>query len=98
MEKITYYTKPKEKIFQEVKEKAKNFWKNKYDTLYIKEKTVQIDSMNNISDNMMSILGMFYTFNLKSFAETLSEETKKAIRERLLDGEAYTEAEFFKTK
>ena len=86
MEKL-YYTAPSDEIFEEVKQKAIEIW-SEYDNTYgyASEKTDRIKDIKNIQDNVMFIVAMFDSNNQKKLAEKLSEEARKALRERMIDG------------
>ena len=93
MEKL-YYTAPSDEIFNEVKEKCIEIWRgcdNTYD--YVMKKICDIENLENIQDNVMSIIAMFDHFNMMKLAEKLSPEARRAIRERMISGgnsEEYT--------
>ena len=53
---------------------------------YVDEKVNRIKDIKNISDNVMSIVGMFDISNQSILANKLSEESRKAIRDRMIDG------------
>ena len=82
-----YYTPPTEEQFNELKEKAIGIW-NAYDNEfgYVDEKVNSIKDIKNIQDNFMYILAMFDISNQRKLADKLSDETKLAVRERLIDG------------
>jgi len=85
-----YYTAPGDEIFEEVKKKAIELWKvvdtdnDKYG--YTTEKINRIKDIKNITDNTMSIVAMFSIDNQLLLAQELSEPTREAIRERMIDG------------
>ena len=84
-----YYTAPSDEIFEEVKKASIEVWSEKDShPSYIAEKVERIESMQNISDNFMSIVAMFDTRNIATLRHKLSSESKKAIYDRLLDGGA----------
>ena len=82
-----YYTPPTNEQFNELKEKAIEVWK-KYDNKhgYVDEKVNSIKDIQNVGDNFMYILSMYDIFNQKKVISKLSNETKKAIRIRMIDG------------
>lgn len=82
--KNLYYTPPSDDIFNEVKEKAIEIWKE-YDNEYgyVDEKVGRIEFIQNIEDNLMYIVAMFDSENMKKLADKLSNAPKTAIRERL---------------
>jgi len=85
-----YYTAPTDEVFEEVKQKAIELWPevdidhNKFG--YATEKINQIKDIQNVSDNMMYVVAMFNFGNQRLLADKLSEESKKQIRERMIDG------------
>jgi hypothetical protein len=85
-----YYTPPRQELFEAVKSRAMELWKevdvdnDKYG--YATEKINRIKDLQNISDNFMTIVAMFDIHNQKLLADRLAEETKTAIRERMIDG------------
>lgn len=82
-----YYTAPSDEVFNEVKEKAIQVWRGYDDKFgYATEKINRIEGMQNIQDNVMFIVAMFDGNNQQKLAELLSDEAKKAIRERMIDG------------
>ena len=82
-----YYQAPTDEVFEEVKEKAIEIWKT-YDNTYgyVDEKVDRIKDIKNIRDNMMFIVAMFDINNQGRLAEKLSEEARKEIRDRMIDG------------
>ena len=85
--KKLYYTPPTDKQFNELKEKALEIWKT-YDNAYgyVSEKIGRIKDIKNIGDNFMYMVAMFDPVNQGKLAEKLSEETREAVRERMIDG------------
>jgi len=85
-----YYTAPSDKLFNEIKEAAMELWKevdtdnDKYG--YATEKINRIKDIANVSDNFMFIVAMFDVGNQAKLANKLSEETKKEVRIRMIDG------------
>jgi|TARA_B110000908_G_C10217865_1_gene433712 hypothetical protein len=88
MEAELYYTTPSQEIFDEVKTKSIEVWKENYSDEfgYVKEKTESIINLNNIKDNVMSIVARFDNSNQYKLATKLSVESRKAIRDRMIDG------------
>jgi len=82
-----YYTPPADKEFNELKEKAIEIW-NTYSNEfgYVDEKVGRIKDIKNIKDNFMYMVAMFDMNNQLKLAEKLSEETRKEVRERMIDG------------
>lgn len=82
-----YYTPPSEEAFTEVKEKAIEIWRGYDDTHgYPSEKIKRIKDIQNVGENFMYIVAMFDQDNQRNLARLLSEPTRKAIRERMIDG------------
>jgi hypothetical protein len=87
---ILYYTPPTDEIFNEVKNASMELWKevdtdnDKYG--YATKKINRIKDIANVSDNFMYIVAMFDIQNQARLAEKLSEETRKEVRERMIDG------------
>jgi hypothetical protein len=85
-----YYTPPTDEIFNEVKEKATELWRevdsdnDKYG--YATEKINRIKDIANVGDNFMYMVAMFDQGNQRMLADRLAEETRQAIRERMIDG------------
>ena len=86
MEKL-YYTPPKNKYFEELKSKAMELW-NTYDDEfgYASGKINRIKDIENIKDNFMYIVAGFDYSNQRKLFEKLSEETRKEVRKRMIDG------------
>lgn len=84
-----YYTAPCDRVFHEVKGAALEIWKS-YDpqTIGTKNKINRIERMENIRDNFMVIVAMFDIFNQRKLAQTISEDAKNQIRDRLKAGGA----------
>ena len=87
-----YYAPPKQELFEDVKSKAIELWKevdtdnDKYG--YATSKINSIKDIKNVSDNFMYMIAMFDIVNQKILAGRLTQETKDAIRERMIDGGA----------
>lgn len=85
-----YYTPPEDKLFDELKEKAIELWRevdsdnDKYG--YASEKINKIKDIKNISDNFMYMVAMFDHENQKLLAEKVSDETRNAVRARMIAG------------
>ena len=85
-----YYTPPRQELFEAVKSRAMELWKeidtdnDKYG--YATGKINRIKDLENIGDNFITIIGMFDIHNQRLLANRLAEETKTAIRERMIDG------------
>ena len=85
-----YYTPPRQELFEAVKSRAMELWKeidNDNDRYgYATSKINQIKDIKNVGDNFMYIIAMFDINNQRTLAERLAQETKDAIRERMIDG------------
>ena len=83
-----YYTAPDEDVFNEVKKRAIELWielRGKYHA----EKTGYVSKIQNIKDNIMTIIAMFDISNQGRLADKLSDEAKKEINKRIVDGQGY---------
>ena len=82
-----YYTAPTDKQFNELKSKAIEIWRT-YDNEfgYVDEKVGQIEGLKNMSDNFMYMVAMFDSNNQWSLAQLLSDETRQAVHDRIIDG------------
>lgn len=84
-----YYTPPTDDHFEELKREALALWTDITEDShpsYREEKIGRIENITNISDNFMYILAMFDQGNQRKIISKLSEDTKQAIRERMIDG------------
>lgn len=94
-----YYTPPEDELFDELKERAIENWKevDSYDDKfgYATEKIRRIKDIKNVGDNFMYIVAMFDLGNQKLLAEKLSSKTRRAVRIRMLDGGSYPELIYF---
>ena len=90
MESKLYYTAPSDEIFEEVKQKSIELWTERYpeetSPFYAKEKVEGIRNLQNVSDNVMSIVARFDSQNQALLAHKLSSEARDAIRYRMIDG------------
>ena len=90
MEAKLYYTAPVDFEFNELKAKAIELWRevdsdnDKYG--YASEKINAIKDIGNIKDNFMYMVAMFDYKNQTLLAEKLSATTRKAVRDRMIDG------------
>jgi len=87
-----YYTPPSDEIFEEVRQKAMEQWR---DTVshpkYIQEKIDRIEHIKNIGDNFMYIVMMFDMHHQWRLAQRLSEEANRAISDRLQESDSFLE-------
>jgi len=82
-----YYTAPTDEQFEELKEKAIEIWTPMGDEpSYAQGKINQIKDLQNIRDNFMYMVAMFDNNNQCKLALLLSEDTRKAVRDRMIDG------------
>lgn len=85
-----YYSAPSDKIFDEIKDKAIELWTNKYPAdkhpYYTEKKVASIKNLTNLGDNFMYIVAMFDMNNQTELGTMISDEAKKEIRDRLIDG------------
>lgn len=85
-----YYTEPHDDIFQEVKNACIELWKevdsdnDKYG--YATGKINRIKDLRNMGDNFMTMVAMFDIGNQGLLANKLSDEARKEIRDRMVDG------------
>ena len=82
-----YYTAPSDRCFEEMKRVCIEVW-GQYDNEfgYVDEKVGRIKEIGNVGDNFMFMLAMFDQFNQRKVVDKLSEETKKEVRDRMVDG------------
>ena len=91
-----YYTAPIDEQFNELKEKAIKLWSGMGDEpSYSQEKIGRIKDIKNVQDNFMHMVAMFDINNQRKLAENLSTETRKAVRERIIDGGGLPESIVF---
>lgn len=82
-----YYTPPTETAFEDMKKSCIELWRTKGNAGgYSDEKIHRIENIQNISDNFMYMFAMLDINNQRIVADKLSPETKKAVRERMVDG------------
>lgn len=85
-----YYTPPRDELFMELKEQCIKLWPeidsdhDKYG--YATEKINQIKDIQNVGDNFMYMVAMFDHNNQQLLANSLSDECRGAIRERMIAG------------
>jgi nitrate reductase beta subunit len=92
-----YYTPPVDEVFNEVKAKAIELWREiagleqpgvemtRGDLLYLEEK-LRIKDFENVGDNLMTIVAMFDYANQAKLSQKISEASRIAIRTRMIDG------------
>ena len=80
-----YYTPPSDEEFEDVKKCALEIWYS-YEEPYRTEKIERVKDIGNIGDNFMYIVAMFDLSNQWKLATMLQTDTKKALRDRMLDG------------
>lgn len=81
-----YYTPPSAQAFEDLRINAIRLW-NGYDNEdYVNEKVGKIKYIQNIGDNFMFIFAMFDHNNQRAISKMVTEETRQAIKERLIDG------------
>ena len=85
-----YYTAPSDEMFNELKQKAMELWKevdSDNDAYgYATEKINRIKDIQNVEDNFMYMVAMFDQDNQALLADKLTAETRIAVRERMIDG------------
>lgn len=82
-----YYIAPSDTSFDEMKKACTEVWNEKDNTYgYVDEKIGQIKDIKNVQDNFMYMFSMFDAGNMRKVADKLSVETKKEVRERMVDG------------
>jgi hypothetical protein len=85
-----YYSAPSDEIFNEVKQASMELWVERYpeatSPYYAKEKVAGIERLQNVQDNVMSIVARFDSENMRLLANKLSPEARAALRERMVDG------------
>ena len=87
MEPKIYYTAPSDDSFKDMKEAAIQVWQQyKDESPYWGDKTGTVERLENIKDNFMYIFSMFDHPNQMKCIQLLKEETKAALKERMIDG------------
>lgn len=85
-----YYTPPADECFEELKLACIELWKmvdtdnDRYG--YATGKINRIKDIENIGDNFMYMVAMFDPDNQFILASALSAETRRCVRERMIDG------------
>ena len=94
---MKYYEPPSQECFDEVKEEAIGIWSVMGDEpSYSREKIDRIQDLPNIQDNFMYMIAMFDLGNQAKLAQRLSEETRKEVSDRIIDGGTPPEYNVFK--
>ena len=84
-----YYTPPTDNQFNELQSKAREVWfEMDSEHSYLQEKVSKVDGLQNVGDNFMYMVAMFDGNNQRKLANKLSEPTRIAVRERMIDGGA----------
>jgi F0F1-type ATP synthase gamma subunit len=75
-----YYTAPSQEIFEDIKTASINI-RNTYDDEYgyASEKIARVESMDNIQDNALCIIGMFDIHNQLKLLQAVELPTKQYI-------------------
>ena len=86
MKKALYYTAPDDLMFEEMKLACLTVWREMDNTHgYVDEKISRIKDTENVKDNFMYMLAMFDLTNMRKVTSMLSEDTKNAVTERIVD-------------
>lgn len=80
-----YSIAPSDDCFNDMKAAAMVVW-NKYREPYRSQKLERVKDIKNVADNFIYIFAMFDTENQIKVVAQLKEETKEALRERLVSG------------
>lgn len=82
-----YYIAPPDQLFDEMKRECIAQWNTHDNTYgYVDEKVNRIKDIKNVGDNFMYMLGMFDSDGQAAVVSRLSEDTKDALRDRMIDG------------
>ncbi len=90
MDAELYYTAPSDEVFEEVRDRAMELWKevdtnnDKYG--YASGKIDRIKEIRNVGDNLMYMVAMFDYGNQRLLSQRLSDDARNNIRARLIDG------------
>lgn len=80
----SYYTPPKQEIFEEVKAKAIELWQTYDDTYgYATSKVSRIKDIKNIKDNTCYMVAMFDINNQHALMGMVNQETSEWIEDLL---------------
>ena len=87
MQEDLYYTPPSDLQFNELKQAAIEIWSGMgSEPSYSDEKIGCIKDIENVGDNFMYMVAMFDIHNQRKLAGKLSDETRKAVRDRMIAG------------
>lgn len=82
-----YYTPPSDECFNDLKTMAMTLWGLMGDEdTYRQEKIGRIKDIQNVGDNFMYMVAMFDNNNQCRLAGMLNPETRREVRERMIDG------------
>lgn len=82
-----YYQPPSDAIFTDLKKAAMRIWLGYDDEFgYATEKVNRIKDLKNVGDNFMFMIAMYDSSNQRKLFASINEDTKQAVRARLLDG------------
>ncbi len=81
-----YYTPPPQEDFEDMKKAAIEIWSEYDNQDYKDEKIGAIKEIENVRDNFMYMLAMFDIHNQRKVGDLVSDNTKEALRARLIDG------------
>lgn len=82
-----YYIAPTDEQFNELKRVAIELWSTMSDEpSYAEGKVKRIKDLENITDNFMYMVAMFDVDNQHKLAQAVSDATRQAVKERLIDG------------
>lgn len=87
MQENLYYFPPLNDQFEELREAAITIWATMGDEpSYSEEKIGQIENIGNVGDNFMYMVAMFDINNQRRLADMISDDTKAAVRARMVAG------------
>ena len=83
-----YYQAPSDEAFEDMKKACTQVWGKYKDSPggYMQGKVDRIKDIQNVKDNFMFMLAMFDQENQREAVRILSEDTKRAVRERMWRG------------
>lgn len=80
MEAKLYYTPPADHLFDEVRAKSIELWREVANNQsYMQEKVSAIEKIANVQDNFMYMVAMFDGRNQSRLADRLSEEARTGV-------------------